>query len=389
MTAFAHLHVHTQYSILDGASSIPLLIEKVKSLGMEAVAITDHGNMFGVKEFHNQATKKGIKPVIGCEIYVAKRSIAEVSGKEDRSGDHLILLARNLTGYKNLIKLVSIAWIKGFYYKPRIDKELLTRYKEGLIASSACLAGEIQDEILNGTMAGAESALKSYLDIFGDDFYLEIQRHETYDPDADRSAFPLQQKVIEAFKKLSAKYNVKVIASNDVHFINGDDAEAHDRLICINTAKDIDDPNRLRYSKQEYLKNEDEMRAIFSDIPEAIDNVAGLVAKIENYKLDHDPIMPEFELPEGYTDKDEYLKLLTYNGAKNRWGELTEEQTERLDFELEMIARMGFPGYFLIVQDFLRAAREMGVSVGPGRGSAAGSAVAFCLRITDIDPIKY
>ena len=389
MTAFTHLHVHTQYSILDGASNIALLIDRVKSLGMQAIAITDHGNMFGVKEFHNNATKKGIKPVIGCEIYVAKRSIEDVSGKEDRSGDHLILLAKNLTGYKNLIKLVSIAWIKGFYYKPRIDKELLAKYKEGLIASSACLAGEIQDEILNGTISGAEAALKSYLDIFGEDFYLEIQRHETYDSDADRSAFPLQQKVIEAFKKLSVKYNVKLIASNDAHFINAEDAEAHDRLICINTAKDIDDPNRLRYSKQEYIKSEEEMRAIFSDIPEAIDNVAGLVDKIEKYKLDHDPIMPEFELPEGHSDKDQYLRFLTYKGAQERWGTLTKEQTERLDFELEMIAKMGFPGYFLIVQDFLRAAREMGVSVGPGRGSAAGSAVAFCLRITDIDPIKY
>jgi DNA polymerase III subunit alpha len=389
MSTFAHLHVHTQYSILDGASNIPLLIDKVKALGMEAIAITDHGNMFGVKEFHNYATKKGIKPVIGCEIYVAKRSLEDVNGKEDRSGDHLILLAKNLKGYKNLIKLVSIAWIKGFYYKPRIDKQLLVKYKEGLIASSACLAGEIQDEILNGTITGAENTLKTYLDIFGEDFYLEVQRHETYDPEADRSAFPLQQKVIEAFKKLAVKYNVKLIASNDVHFINAEDAEAHDRLICINTAKDIDDPNRLRYSKQEYLKSEAEMREIFSDMPEAIDNVAALIDKVEKYKLDHDPIMPEFDLPEGYTDKDEYLRFLTYKGAEMRWGTLTQEQTERIDFELAMVAKMGFPGYFLIVQDFLRAAREMGVAVGPGRGSAAGSAVAFCLRITDIDPIKY
>ena len=389
MATFSHLHVHTQYSILDGASRISSLIDKVKSLGMEAIAITDHGNMFGVKEFHSTATKKGVKPVIGCEMYIAKRSISEVNVKEDRSGDHLILLAKNLIGYKNLIKLISTAWIKGFYYKPRVDKELLEKYHEGLIASSACLAGEIQDEILNGSVAGAETALKSYLDIFGEDFYLEIQRHETYDPDADRSAFPLQQKVVEAFKKLAVKYNVKVIATNDVHFINAEDAEAHDRLICINTAKDIDDPNRLRYSKQEYLKSEEEMRAIFNDIPEAIDNVAGLVAKIEKYKLDHDPIMPEFELPAGYTDKDNYLRFLTYQGAKERWGTLTGEQSDRIDFELDTIAKMGFPGYFLIVQDFLRAAREMGVSVGPGRGSAAGSAVAFCLRITDIDPIKY
>ncbi len=389
MAGFAQLHVHTQYSILDGASKISQLVDKAKSLGMHALAITDHGNMFGVKEFHNIASKKGIKPIIGCEIYVAKRSIAEVSGKEDRSGDHLILLAKNLTGYKNLTKLVSTAWIKGFYYKPRVDKELLLQYNEGLIASSACLAGEVQDEILNGSFEGAEKALKSYTDIFGEDFYLEIQRHETYDPEADRSAFPLQQKVIEAFRKLSAKHNVKIIATNDIHFINAEDAEAHDRLICINTAKDIDDPNRLRYSKQEYLKSEEEMRAIFSDIPEAVDNVEELVAKVESYPLDHDPIMPEFDLPEGYSDKDEYLRFLTYEGAGKRWGTLTKEQTDRLDFELGMIAKMGFPGYFLIVQDFLRAAREMGVSVGPGRGSAAGSAVAYCLRITDIDPIKY
>jgi DNA polymerase-3 subunit alpha len=388
MAVFSHLHVHTQYSILDGASNIPALIEKVKSLDMEAVAITDHGNMFGVKEFHNYATKKGIKPVIGCEIYVAKNSIEEKSGKEDRSGDHLILLAKNLIGYKNLIKLVSIAWIKGFYYKPRIDKSLLIKYREGLIASSACLAGEIQNEILNGTVTAAEEALKSYTDIFSEDFYLEIQRHETYDPEADRTAFPLQQKVIETFKKLASKYNVKVIASNDVHFINSEDAEAHDRLICINTAKDLDDPDRLRYSKQEYLKSE-EMRKIFSDIPEAIDNVAEIISKIEKYKLDHDPIMPDFEIPAEFSDKDEYLRFLTYNGAEERWGDLSEEQKTRIDFELETIAKMGFPGYFLIVQDFLRAAREMGVSVGPGRGSAAGSAVAFCLRITDIDPIKY
>ncbi len=389
MSIFSHLHVHTQYSILDGASNIPNLIEKAKGLGMEAIAITDHGNMFGVKEFHAVATKKGIKPIIGCEIYVAKRSISEMTGKEDRSGDHLILLAKNLKGYKNLVKLVSTAWIKGFYYKPRIDKELLAQYREGLIASSACLAGEIQDQILNGTMNGAEGVLKGYKDLFGDDFYLEIQRHETYDPEADRSAFPLQQRVIEAFRKLSEKFDVKIIATNDVHFINAEDAEAHDRLICINTAKDFDDPDRLRYSRQEYLKSEEEMRVIFSDIPEAIDNVAGLVAKIEKYKLDHEPVMPDFELPEGYSDKDQYLRYLTYEGAKRRWGTLTGEQEERIDFELKTIAKMGFPGYFLIVQDFLRAAREMGVSVGPGRGSAAGSVVAFCLRITDIDPIKY
>jgi DNA polymerase III subunit alpha len=389
MASFAHLHVHTQYSILDGASNIPTLLEKVKTLGMEALAITDHGNMFGVKEFHSHATKKGIKPIIGCEMYVAKRLISEVAGKEDRSGDHLILLAKNYTGYKNLIKLVSTAWIKGFYYKPRIDKELLAKYSEGLIASSACIAGEIAEAVLSGNISSAEDTIQWYQKVFGEDFYLEIQRHETYEPSADRSAFPLQQKVIEEYKKLAKKFNVKIIATNDIHFINAEDAEAHDRLICINTAKDLDDPDRLRYSKQEYVKSEAEMRTIFHDIPEAIDNVSDLVSKVEKYKLDHDPIMPEFDLPEGYTDKDVYLRYLTYEGAKERWPDLTEEQRNRIDFELATIANMGFPGYFLIVQDFLHAAREMGVAVGPGRGSAAGSAVAFCLQITDIDPIKY
>jgi DNA polymerase-3 subunit alpha len=389
MTSFSHLHVHTQYSILDGASNISTLIDRIKALGMESVAITDHGNMFGVKEFHSTASKKGIKPVIGCEIYVAKKSIADTSAKEDRSGDHLILLAKNLTGYKNLTKLVSVAWTKGFYYKPRVDKELLKRHKDGLIAMSACLAGEIQDSILNGNMAAAEEILKEYIDIYGEDFYLEVQRHETNDPEADRTVFPLQQKVIEAFKKLSVKYNVKIIATNDVHFVNAEDAEAHDRLICLNTARDLDDPNRLRYSKQEYIKSEEEMRSIFPDIPEAIDNVAGVVEKIEKYKLDHGPIMPDFAIPDNFKNKDEYLRFLTYQGAAERWGTLSEEYTDRIDFELETIAKMGFPGYFLIVQDFLKAAREMGVSVGPGRGSAAGSAVAYCLRITDIDPIRY
>ncbi len=238
-------------------------------------------------------------------------------------------------------------------------------------------------------MAAAEEALKGYLDIFGEDFYLEIQRHETYDPDADRSAFPLQQKVIEAFRKLSAKFNVKIIATNDIHFINAEDAEAHDRLICINTAKDLDDPNRLRYSKQEYVKSEEEMRKIFSDIPEAIDNVAALVDKIEKYKLDHDPIMPEFDLPEGTPIRMNTSGFLHIRVQRRDGEHLQRNRPKGSILNLQTIAKMGFPGYFLIVQDFLRAAREMGVSVGPGRGSAAGSAVAYCLRITDIDPIKY
>jgi len=389
MSTFTHLHVHTQYSILDGASGTKALMKRAGELGMKALAITDHGNMFGVKEFHDNATKAGIKPIIGCEIYVARGSMDNRTSPEDRSGDHLILLARNPEGYHNLIKLISQAWIRGFYYKPRIDKELLRKYHGGLIASSACIAGEIAQEVLAGNMHGAEEALRSYTDIFGDDFYLEIQRHETHDPAADASVFPLQQKVIAAYKELSRKFNVKIIATNDIHFVKSEEAEAHDRLICINTGSDVDDPKRLRYTKEEYLKSEEEMLAIFSDIPEAVHNTAEIADKVESFSLASSPIMPDFAIPPEFDDLNKYLRHQTYEGAKMRWGEVDEEKKSRIDFELSVIEHMGFPGYFLIVQDFLNAAREMGVWVGPGRGSAAGSAVAYCLKITDIDPIKY
>ncbi len=389
MSSFAHLHVHTQYSILDGASGVKALVKRAKDLGMEALAITDHGNMFGVKEFHDAATAASIKPIIGCEIYVARTSLEDKTSVEDRSGDHLILLAKNLTGYKNLIKLVSHAWIKGFYYRPRIDKALLRIHHEGLIASSACLAGETAQEVLSGNIKGAEEALLSYKEIFGDDYYLEIQRHETTDPTADITVFPQQQRVVAAYRELAVKNNVKIIATNDVHFIMADEAEAHDRLICINTAKDIDDPKRLRYTKQEYLKTEEEMLSVFADIPEAVMNTREIADKVECYSLNSEPIMPDFAIPPEFSDKDEYLRHLTMKGAAQRWSKITPELQARLDFELSVIKNMGFPGYFLIVQDFLRAAREMGVWVGPGRGSAAGSAVAYSLRITDIDPIKY
>jgi DNA polymerase-3 subunit alpha len=389
MSSFVHLHVHTQYSILDGASGVKSLIRRAGELGMDSLAITDHGNMFGVKEFHDVATRASIKPIIGCEIYVARTTLEDKTSVEDRSGDHLILLARNLTGYHNLVKLVSEAWIRGFYYKPRIDKDLLRKHREGLIASSACLAGETAQEILSGNIRGAEEALLSYKDMFGDDYYLEVQRHETNDPTADTSVFPQQQRVIAAYRELAARHNVKIIATNDVHFIKEDEAEAHDRLICLNTGKDIDDPKRLRYTKQEYLKSEEEMLEIFSDMPEAVMNTREVADKVENYSLSSDPIMPDFAIPDEFKDKDDYLRHLTMKGAEERWGKITTELQNRLDFELSVIKNMGFPGYFLIVQDFLRAAREMGVWVGPGRGSAAGSAVAYSLKITDIDPIKY
>lgn len=356
---------------------------------MGALAITDHGNMFGVKEFHDAATAAKIKPIIGCEIYVARGTLEEKTSREDRSGDHLILLAKNLTGYRNLVKLVSHAWIKGFYYKPRIDKALLRMYHEGIIASSACLAGETAQEVLSGNMKGAGEAIMSYKEIFGDDYYLEIQRHETADPTADTTVFPEQQRVIAAYRDLAAKHGVTIIATNDVHFIMADEAEAHDRLICINTAADIDDPKRLRYTKEEYLKSEEEMLSVFADMPETVFNTKEIADKVEYYSLGSDPIMPEFAIPADFRDKDEYLRHLTMKGAAERWGKITPEIEARLDFELSVIKNMGFPGYFLIVQDFLRAAREMGVWVGPGRGSAAGSTVAYSLRITDIDPIKY
>jgi len=389
MSSFVHLHVHTQYSILDGAAAVKPLVSRARELGMTAIAITDHGNMFGVKGFHDAATEESIKPIIGCEIYVARTSLEDKTSVEDRSGDHLILLAKNKTGYQNLVRLVSEAWIRGFYYKPRIDKELLLKHREGLIASSACIAGEAAQEILAGNMREAEEAILSYREIFGDDYYLEVQRHETTDPTADVTVFPQQQRVIAAYRELAAKHNIKIIASNDVHFIMKDDAEAHDRLICLNTGKDLDDPKRLRYTKQEYLKSAEEMLGIFADMPEAVSNTVKLADKVEYYDLNSEPIMPEFTIPAEFADKDEYLRHLTMKGAAERWETITPEIERRLDFELAVIKNMKFPGYFLIVQDFLRAAREMGVWVGPGRGSAAGSAVAYALRITDIDPIKY
>jgi DNA polymerase-3 subunit alpha len=389
MYPYIHLHVHTQYSILDGASSIPLLLDKAREDEMKAVAITDHGNLFGAKEFHNEARSKGIKPIIGCEVYYAKRSRFERTEKEDRSGFHMILLAKNKIGYNNLIKLVSLAYIEGHYYKPRIDRELLKQYHEGLIMTTACLGGEIPSLILDNQYDQAEEVIKDFIEIFGSDFYLELQRHYTGNPAIDSDTFAKQQIVNEKLITFARKYSVKLIATNDVHFINQEDAEAHDRLICLNTQSELDDPTRLRYTKQEWFKTQAEMNEIYSDIPEALENTLEIADKTETYDLNRDPIMPDFPLPEEFDDPDEYLRHLTYEGANKRYGELSEDIKQRIDYELSVIKKMGFPGYFLIVQDFLRAAREMGVSVGPGRGSAAGSVVAYCTWITDIDPLKY
>jgi len=390
MSSFTHLHVHTQYSILDGASAIGALLDKAKADGQPAIAITDHGNMYGVKEFYDKAKQKEIKPILGCEAYVATNSRFDKSGKEDRSGDHLIILAKNLQGYKNLTKLASFAFIDGFYYKPRIDKELLEKYHEGLIITTACLGGEVPQHIMAGDLKAAEETVKWYKSVFGDDYYLELQRHFTGDKKKDSEIYDNQVLVNQTILELAKKYDVKVVATNDVHFINAEDAEAHDRLICLNTGKDLDDPTRMRYTMQEYLKSTAEMMELFKDIPEAITNTQEITDKIEIYKLDKGPVMPDFPLPEGFDNPDDYLKHIVYKGAERRYPVLDEVTTERIDFELATIKKMGFPGYFLIVWDFIRAAREeLGVIVGPGRGSAAGSVVAYCIGITNIDPIKY
>lgn len=390
MRDFIHLHVHTQYSILDGACRIKEMVKKAVDLGMKGVAITDHGNLFGLKEFHEAAcAHKGFKPIIGCETYVARRDHKDKVEMGDRKGDHLILLAKDLNGYHNLVRLISFAWKDGHYYKPRIDKNLLRSYHQGLIASSACLAGEIPRAILAGNAEKAERVILEYKEIFGDDFYLEIMRHPPAEADRDGDVLKRQNVVNQVMVELSRKHKVKLLATNDVHFLNEKDAEAHDRLLCINTGKVMDDTDRLRYTGSEWFKSEEEMAALFGDLPEALENTLEVYNKIQVYDLDHKPIMPNFPLPEGFTDADEYLRHITYEGAKRRYLTITEEIRERIDFELATIKKMGYPGYFLIVQDFLNAAREMNVIVGPGRGSAAGSVVAYCTRITDVDPLKY
>ena len=390
--SFAHLHVHTQYSILDGQSKIGDLIDTAVANGQPALAITDHGNMFGVKEFLDTVAKKNapLKPIVGCEMYVAGNSRFDRKGREDQSSYHLIMLAKNMDGYHNLIKLSSKAYIEGFYYKPRIDHELIEQYHEGIVCCSACLGGEVPQAIMEGKLEEAERIAAWYKSIFGDDYYLEVQRHETDVPGAEKSTFEHQQQVNEVIFKIAEKLGIKVVATNDVHFVRKEDGPAHDRLICISTNSDFDDPKRLRYTQQEYLKSTEEMSAIFADHPEVISNTLEIVDKCEVLNLNHDPILPIFPLPEGFTDSNDYLHFLTYEGAHRRYGEDIPEATrERIDFELATIKKMGFPDYFLIVQDFIKAARNMGVWVGPGRGSAAGSVVAYCLTITNIDPIKY
>ena len=390
MLNFTHLHVHSQYSILDGACDVKALVKKAVSLGMKGVAITDHGNLFGAKAFLEAGLSvKDFKPVIGCEAYVARRSRHDKVDPADRKGEHLILLAKNLEGYHNLVKLISASWTEGFYYKPRIDKQLLKEYHKGIIVSSACLAGEIPRAIQAGNLAKAEASVEEYREIFGNDFYLELMKHKPTDPTRDGSVYERQAEVCKSLINLSRKFNVKLIATNDVHYLNEADSEMHDRLLCVNTGKFMDDPERLRYTGQEWLKSQEEMLELFKDVPESLENTMEILDKIEVYNLNRDPIMPDFPLPENFSDPDEYLRYISYNGAEKRYPEITNEIRDRIDFELATIKKMGYPGYFLIVQDFLNAARQMGVAVGPGRGSAAGSVVAYCTRITDVDPLKY
>ncbi len=437
---FTHFHVHSQYSILDGAASIPGLIDKAKADGMTALALTDHGNMFGIKLFYDTCKQKGIKPILGCEAYVARVSLYDKEKPIDRSGEHLIILAKNQTGYHNLIKLCSTAYCDGFYYRPRIDKKELEKHHEGLIISSACLGGEIDQKIMAGDLTGAEEAALWYKGLFGEDYYLEVMRHPTNDPKQKADVYDNQQRCIQEKIKMAKKLGIKLIATNDVHFLNEEDAEAHDLLICLNTRKDIDDPTRMRYTRQEWFKTTQEMIDLFPDLPEAIENTQEITDKVEEYQLDSDPLMPVFPIPQEVGTEEEYrqkysredlfheftrdekgrvvlseeeankkikklggydrlyrikleadyLKELTMKGVVKRYGENpSPEIMERILFELHIMKTMGFPGYFLIVQDFIQAAREMGVIVGPGRGSAAGSAVAYCLGITNIDPIKY
>ena len=480
MTPFIHIHVHTQYSLLDGQASIPSLVDKAINDGMPALAVTDHGNMFGIKEFINyvnkvngktndkikemsaklaeataagdneecakltadiEATKKRIlKPIIGCEMYVAEKSLHEHVDKKD-TGRHLIVLAKNEKGYHNLIKIVSQAWTEGFYSHPRTDKSQIAAHREGLIICSACMGGEVPRLLRHGDLEGADRAVKWWKDTFGEDYYIELQRHKATKVNANHATYEEQMRIEDQLIGLARKYNIKIIASNDVHFTNEDDSEAHDRLICLSTNKLLNDPERMLYTKQEWLKTQEEMNEVFGDLPEALSNTLEICDKVETYSINHAPIMPNFEIPKEFgteeeyrqrlTEKDlfdeftrdehgnvvlseedakakikklggyeklyrikfeaDYLKKLAYDGAARRYGTpLSDEIVERLTFELHIMKTMGFPGYFLIVEDFIRAGREkLGVSIGPGRGSAAGSVVAYCLGITQIDPLKY
>ena len=396
MIPFVHLHVHSQYSILDGQAPVKELVNKAIADGMRGMALTDHGNMFGIKELHDYVAKlnkkrgenEKFKPIFGCEVYVANKDRHEHLDKRD-IGRHLILLAKNLQGYKNLIKIVSHAWTEGFYSHPRTDHSELEKYHEGIICCSACLGGEVPQLIMNNQMREARETIQWFKSVFGDDYYLELQRHKATVARANHETYEKQCLVNDALIRFARELDIKLICTNDSHFVNEEDADAHERLICLSTGKKLNDENVMLYSKQEWFKTQEEMNTVFADIPEALQNTNEILDKVEIYSIDHAPILPDFPLPDGFDNEDDYLRYLVYEGAKERWPDMDEEHRERLDFELETIKNMGFPGYFLIVQDYIRMAPKLGCSVGPGRGSAAGSAVAYCLGITKIDPLKY
>ncbi len=398
MIPFVHLHVHSQYSILDGMAPVKALVDKAIADGMRGMAITDHGNMYGIKEFHDYVSKinkkrkekneEPFKPIFGCEVYVAMNDRHDRNNKRD-NGYHLILLAKNLQGYKNLIKIVSHAWIEGMYYHPRTDHSELEKYHEGIICCSACLGGEVPQLIMGGQLNLARETIKWFKSVFGDDYYLELQRHKATVVNANHETYEKQCLVNDELIKFARELDIKLICTNDSHFVNEDDADAHERLICVSTGKTLKDETTMSYSKQEWFKTTAEMNEVFADVPEALQNTNEILDKVEIYSIDHKPILPDFPLPKGFDNEDEYLRYLVYEGAKERWPDLDDEHRERIDFELETIKNMGFPGYFLIVQDYIRMAPQLGCSVGPGRGSAAGSAVAYCLGITKIDPMKY
>ena len=373
-----------------------MLYDKAIANGMRGMAITDHGNMFGIKEFHDYVNKlnkkrgddEKFKPIFGCEVYVANKDRHEHIDKRD-IGRHLILLAKNLKGYKNLIKIVSHGWTEGFYSHPRTDHSELEKYHEGIICCSACLGGEVPQLIMNGQMNQARETIQWFKNVFGDDYYLELQRHKATVARANHETYEKQCLVNDALMQFAKELDIKLICTNDSHFVNEEDADAHERLICLSTGKKLTDENVMMYSKQEWFKTQEEMNGVFADVPEALQNTNEILDKVEIYSIDHAPILPDFPLPDGFDNEDDYLRYLVYEGAKERWPELDEEHRERIDFELETIKNMGFPGYFLIVQDYIRMAPKLGCTVGPGRGSAAGSAVAYCLGITKIDPMKY
>ena len=402
MPEFCHLHCHTQYSLLDGASEIGTMMDKAVADGQKGVALTDHGNMFGAFKFVNEAQKRGIKPMIGCEFYLVKDRHVKSFSRANKEKDiryHQLMLAKNKKGYQNLCKLCSLGYIEGLYGKyPRIDRELIERYHEGLIVTSCCIGAEVPQLLIQGKDAEAEEALKWWLNIFGEDYYIEIQRHrglediDVYDPliGGNKYSGKSQEDINQKLLALAMKHKVKVICTNDSHYVEEEDWMPHDILLCVNTGSLKDDEKRFKFSSSDYyFKTQLEMANNFPDVPEALDNTMDVYDKIETLTLAQDVLLPNFPMPPEFATQDDYLRHLTYEGARKRYGEITEKTRERLDFELDVIKQSGYPGYFLIVQDFTTAAREMGVSVGPGRGSAAGSAVAYCVGITNVDPIKY